>query len=173
MNVVILCTGNVARSVMLGYMLTTIAEADGREWRVRTAGTHAEGGAAMSSRTRDALLALDDLGEHHYGAHRSHQVTGDDVAWADVVLAMEASQVHLARRWFPDAVGRIVQLGQFVRAAPLDESLAEQVAAVAALEPDATLDVADPAGGEQDTYDLCARELWEMAQVFAVVVGDA
>ena len=30
MNIVTLCTGNVARSVMLGYMLTTLAESNGR-----------------------------------------------------------------------------------------------------------------------------------------------
>jgi protein-tyrosine-phosphatase len=34
LNIVTLCTGNVARSVMLGYMLTTLAEASGVERRV-------------------------------------------------------------------------------------------------------------------------------------------
>jgi protein-tyrosine-phosphatase len=32
------------------------------------------------------------------------------------------------------------------------------------------LDVADPAGGDQAVYDACARQLWELAQVFALLV---
>ena len=170
--IVTLCTGNVARSVMLGYMLTTLAEAEGRDWRVRTAGTHVVEGSAMSARTRDALEGLGELGEHHYGAHRSHQLSAQDVAWADVVLATEAAQVRLVRQWFPDAADRVVHVGQFVRHAPLDAPLALQVSAVAALELDDEVDVADPAGGDQGTYDACARELWELAQVFAVVVAE-
>jgi hypothetical protein len=33
-------------------------------------------------------------------------------------------------------------------------------------------DVADPAGGDQATYDACALQLWDLSQVFALLVGD-
>jgi protein-tyrosine-phosphatase len=171
LKIVTLCTGNVARSVMLGYMLSTIAEATGVDWHVRTAGTHVTEGSAMSSRTRDALRAIDELGEHHYGAHRSHQLTADDLAWADVVLASEADHVHFVRANFAVHAHKAVQLHQFVRSAPLDDPLGVQLVAVASLEPSVQFDVADPAGGDQAAYDTCARQLWEMAQVFALLVG--
>ena len=57
----------------------------------------------MSSRTRDALLSIDELGEHRYGAHRSHQIDEEDVEWADVILASEADHVRFVRAQFADA----------------------------------------------------------------------
>jgi hypothetical protein len=40
------------------------------------------------------------------------------------------------------------------------------------MEPDARLDVADPAGGDDATYEACAHELWDMAQVFATLLDE-
>ena len=65
LRIVTLCTGNVARSVMLGYMLTTLAYTNEADWKLRSAGTHVIEGSAMSSRTRDALWSIDELGDHH------------------------------------------------------------------------------------------------------------
>jgi protein-tyrosine-phosphatase len=172
LKILALCTGNVARSVMLGYMLTSVAETNGLSWRVRTAGTHVVEGSAMSSRTRDALLHVDGLGEHHYGAHRSHQITSDDVAWADAVLACEANHVRYVRTNFESGAARTVTLGQFLREAPLDVPFQEQLRFVSSLEPLDYFDVADPAGKDQAAYDECASELWEMAQAFGTLVVD-
>jgi protein-tyrosine phosphatase len=169
-NILTLCTGNVARSVMLGYMLTTLAESTGEEWHVRTAGTHVAEGAPMSSRTRDALLGIDELGDHHYGAHRSHQLDDDDVRWADLILSAEADQVRYVRATYPEGSTKTVQLHQFVRFAPLDDSIALQIMQVAAMEPSSEFDVTDPAGGDQTVYDECAQRLWELAQVFSLLM---
>jgi protein-tyrosine-phosphatase len=171
-KIVTLCTGNVARSVMLGYMLTTLAKANGYDWQIRTAGTHVVEGSAMSARTRDALLALDDVGEHHYGAHRSHQLSGDDVAWADVILASEANHVTFVRTTFPHGTPKTVSLHQFLRDAPLEVPWEEQLHFVASLAPLEVFDVQDPAGGDQAAYHAVAAQLWEMAQVFTTIVGD-
>jgi protein-tyrosine phosphatase len=157
---------------MLSYMLTTLAKANGFDWQIRTAGTYVVEGSAMSARTRDALMALDDVGPHHYSAHRSHQLTSDDVAWADVILASEADHVHFVRRNFPNGTSKTVQLHQFLRAAPIDVTFEEQLHFVALLAPSESLDVADPAGGDQAAYDACAAALWEMAQAFVTVVAD-
>jgi protein-tyrosine phosphatase len=169
---VTLCTGNVARSVMLGYMLTSIAEANGLQWSIRTAGTHVGEGSAMSSRTRDALLKVEDLGEHRYGQHRSHQLTSDDVEWANALLASEADHVRFVRSNFASATLKAVSLGQFLREAPLDENFEEQVRFVSSLEPLDYFDVLDPAGKDQAAYDECASLLWEMAQSFATLVTE-
>jgi protein-tyrosine-phosphatase len=171
LNIITLCTGNVARSVMLGYMLTTIAESTRAEWHVRTAGTHVTEGSAMSARTRDALLTIEELGDHRYGAHRSHQLNQADTEWADVILAAEADNVKFVRANFATNADKAVQLAQFVRFAPLDGDVDAQLRAASAHEPSPDFDVEDPAGADQLTYDACARQLWDLAQAFALLVG--
>ena len=167
MNIVTLCTGNVARSVMLGYMLTTVAETTGEEWTIRTAGTYVAEGAGMSARTRDALLKIDELAGHRYGAHRSHQLTDDDVVWADVILCAELDNVNYVRAHHSTYADKAVQLAQFVRFASLDGDLGAQLDATRSHEPSVDFNVNDPAGGDQAAYDECARHLWELAQAFA------
>lgn len=156
---------------MLGFMLTTLGEASGENWSLRTAGTLVSEGHAMSSRTRDALLKIPELGHHHFNQHRSHRLSDVDVAWSDVILAMEATHVVFVRNRFPAAAAKTVVLGQFLREAPLDATLDEQVLFVAPLDPDPTFDVDDPAGGDQKVYDACAQQLWEMAQIFSALLG--
>jgi protein-tyrosine-phosphatase len=126
----------------------------------------------MSGRTREALLGIDELGEHHYNAHRSHQLTSDDLSWADVVLASEADHVNFVRANFPQHASKAVQLHQFVRHAPLDEPFEAQLEVVSSMAPEPGLDVIDPAGGDNAAYVACANELWELAQVFATVVAE-
>ena len=169
-KILTLCTGNMSRSVMLGYMFTSLAEANGLDWSIRTAGTHVVEGSAMSSRTRDALMALPDLGEHRYGQHRSHQITPDDVSWADVIVTAEANHVNFVRANFDDGADKTVLLGQFLLEAPLDVAFDEQVRTAAQLVPEEDFDVIDPAGGNQDVYDACATQLWAMAMVFLTLV---
>ncbi len=156
---------------MLGTMLTILSDANGYGWSVRTAGTHVVEGLAVSARTRNALHSLDDLGEPHVGAHRSHQLNGDDVTWADAILTSEASQVTFVRAHLPSGAARTVSLAQLLREAPLDLAFADQLRYVASLEPMTFFDVADPAGGDQADYDACAAILWEMAQAFATMVA--
>jgi protein arginine phosphatase len=169
-NILTLCTGNVARSVMLSYMLSDLADANGFDWRVRSAGTHVTEGLAMSSRTRNALLAIADLGEHRYGQHRSHQIDAGDVAWADVILAAELDHVRFVRETFGGGVF-CVQLGHFATYARPATDVSTQLSWLSTQGEDASLDVADPAGGDQSVYDACARQLWDYAQTFAAVVA--
>jgi protein-tyrosine-phosphatase len=154
---------------MLGYMLTTIAEVSGEEWAIRTAGTYVTEGSAMSGRTRDALMNIEELGSHRYGAHRSHQLSDADCAWADVILAAEADNVHFVRTNFASCADKAVQLALFDRFAT-GRSLHEQLREAVAHTPSAQFDVSDPAGGDQATYDACARQLWNLAQAFALIV---
>ncbi len=157
---------------MLGYMLTTLAENAGAPWSIRTAGTHVVEGSAMSARTRDALLALTDIGVHHYGAHRSHQLDADDARWADVLLASEADHVRYVRSEFPQQGAKAVQLAQFVRVASQERPFDEQLRVATSIEPSKEFDIADPAGGDQPVYDACAHSLWDLAQSFAWLVGE-
>ncbi|MGH3732166.1 MAG: hypothetical protein ACRDVC_02115 [Acidimicrobiales bacterium] len=171
LKILTLCTGNAARSVMLGYMLATLGEVNGSYWSIRTAGTHVVEGSAMSTRTREALLQIPELGDHRYGAHRGHQLTRSDVEWAHVILASEARHVVFVRAHHGEATAKTVLLGQFLREAPLDKLFADQVSHASSQTPDSAFDVDDPAGQDQDAYDQCATRLWEMAQAFATLVG--
>ncbi len=169
LRVVTLCTGNVARSVMLEAMLQALG-ADSHRFEVRSAGTHAVEGSSISARTRIALDRVDELGPISVASHRSHQLDLDDVEWADLVLAVEAGQVRFVRREYPAFALSSCSLAQFVRQAPLDVPASTQIAVVAANEPDPAFDVDDPAGGDQADYDRCAQRLWELAQAFDTVL---
>ena len=155
---------------MLSYMLGDLADANGLDWTIRSAGTHVSEGLAMSSRTRSALLAIPELGEHRYGQHRSHQIDASDIAWADVILAAELDHVRYVRQVFGGDVA-CVQLGHFIAHARPGETVHAQLVAMGAQSETATLDVADPAGGDQADYDACARQLWSYARAFAVLVA--
>jgi hypothetical protein len=58
-----------------------------------------------------------------------------------------------------------------VRRAPIEVSFAEQLAAVSELPPSSLFNVADPAGGDQSVYDVCAAQLWDLAKSFALLLG--
>jgi protein-tyrosine-phosphatase len=168
LNIVTLCTGNVARSVMLGYMLTTLADVNAKVWNVRTAGTHVVEGSAMSSRTRDALTGIEELRGHNFNQHRSHQLSELDVQWADVIFASEVANVNFVRSHFPEHAPKCVQLEMFMFNASRTGSVIDNLALVAGREPLARFDVVDPAGGDQMVYQQCAQKLWGLSQGFAL-----
>ncbi len=142
-SIVILCSGNAARSVMAGAALAGLAP----DLDVATAGTHVIEGQPMSQRTK---LALASVGLEAPG-HRSRQVREDQLAGADVVIALAPEHVRWVRRNHPEAAARTVTLKRLVRdGAAADWSAVE-------LEPWEEVD--DPAGGEQEQYDACAAEI--------------
>jgi len=173
-DLLVLCTGNAARSVMAGYMLEVLSE--GRPHcplRVVTAGTHTVDGQPMSLRTRTALSRLPDLAEADFRRHRSKQVYGVDLVHADLVVAMEADHVRFVRRRFPDAAAKTATLRHLCGAlAPPPPDLRARVEQLdlAAVEVHDTDDVLDPAGQEADVYAACVDELWELCRRLVTLV---
>jgi protein-tyrosine phosphatase len=150
--VVTLCTGNAARSVLAGALLAAARP----DIQVATAGTHVVEHQPMSVRTRQAF--------RHLGVdppnHRSHQLTGSDVARADLVLAMAAEHVAYVRRHYPEAAGRTATVGFLARhLPPQPPDLARRLEALELAHRPVSLtdDIADPAGGDLDAYLACAE----------------
>jgi protein-tyrosine-phosphatase len=173
--VLVICTGNAARSVMAGYMLERLS-ADGlseggrRAVQVATAGTHTVEGQPMSMRTRGAIGTIAELADAPAGRHRSHQMTPADAAQADLIVAMEADHVRYVRRQHPAAASKTATIRYLSRSLPPGaEALASRVAGLQLqrVELDAGDDVADPAGHEEEVYVVCAGALWDLCRALA------
>jgi protein-tyrosine-phosphatase len=172
-DLLVLCTGNAARSVMAGYMLETLWDGRPDALRVVTAGTHTIDGQPMSMRTRAALTRIPEMALAEVWRHRSRQVHGVDLVHADIVVVMEADHVRFVRRQFPDAAAKTGTIRHLCRAlAPPPPSLPERVAELrlATLELDDHDDVIDPAGKDSDVYAACADELWALCRTLVTLL---
>lgn len=169
-QIVYLCTGNAARSVMA----TTMSRAWAPELTVWGAGTFSIEGLPMSSRTREALagLGLADPG------HRSHQLGDDDVDRADLIVCFEPQHIEYVGRKHPEGAARTATLKRLVRDLPAavgaNESLPEAIAGLdlAAATTEAWEEVIDPAGGELADFVASANEISELMRAFLPLVAN-
>ncbi len=153
-EIVTLCTGNAARSVMAGALLEEHVPGAS----ITTSGTHVIEGMPMSWRTRDAIVGLG----LEVPMHRSRQATVEELDRADLVIALACEHVAWMRRVHPRAAPRTATLKRLARdLASGPEPLAERVEALhlesVTLEP--WEDVIDPAGGDVDVFHETAREI--------------
>jgi protein-tyrosine phosphatase len=160
--VLMLCTGNAARSVMAGVML----EARHSGLEVVTAGTHVVEHQPTSRRTRDALAALG----LDASAHRSRQLSDALLDRADLVIAMAAEHVWYVRRRHPEASDRTATLRWLARHLPAGPPALDRRVGRLGLDrvdPAEQGDIDDPAGGDEAAYTACAVALCDLVAELA------
>jgi protein-tyrosine-phosphatase len=168
-ELLVLCTGNAARSVMAGFMFEQLklSHRGGEQLHIVTAGTHTIDGQPMGMRTRNAMKTIPELADAEFNRHRSRQVYDADFALAELVVVMEADHVRFVRRIHPDAAARTAMFRPLCRdLSPGPGPLSDRVRALklADLELSDGEDVTDPAGRDADVYSDCVAELWGLCQ---------
>jgi len=144
-TVLILCQGNVSRSVFATHVLTAALQ-NGQAVPIRSAGLGTEPGWRAHPRViaRCAALNIDVRG------HASVAVTAEMVRAADVVFVMEVAQLVDMTRRFPSARRKTFLL--------------------TCLAPDVPMDIQDPAGKADAEVDACldhvARALKPLVEIF-------
>jgi len=153
-EILILCTGNAARSVMAGAALERLRP----DLDVETAGTLTVDGLPISFRTR---AALDDVALP-WPSHRSTQAVRAHFDTADLVIGLAPEHVAWVRREHPEVAARTGSLIRLAEELPTgDEPLADRVAGLglADLELEPWEEVVDPGGGEVEDFVASAREI--------------
>ena len=131
--ILFVCTGNVCRSPMAAGLLQQKVEAR-THTRVRSAGLWASDGQPASENAL-AVMAERGIDVSH---HRAHNLTTDDVAEADLILAMTHEHARLIRHTWSQYAWKVYLLSEMVGK---------------------RRNVEDPYGGSIEEYRACANAL--------------
>ena len=156
-TILVVCFGNLCRSPMAEGLLRQHLPTE--RWDVISAGTHAIGGdppTVGAQNTMTNLVGLD------ISRQRSSPLTVDGLRRSDYVFTMSRRQALEAAALMPASALRIRLLGAFVPANGASRDPADPYAG-----PADAMEIADPMGGDQETYEACCLRLIDCVEAVA------
>src|SRR5262249_28475125 len=108
-KIVFLCSGNICRSPFAARLAEQLLP----QAQIVSAGFHSLDGRACPGK----MLRVSRLFGVDLSPHRSHRITQDQIEGADLVLAMDPTQIEELRDLFPEALPRTGLLGLFAQPA--------------------------------------------------------
>lgn len=167
-NVLFLCTGNAARSVMAAAMLRAVVT---DEVLVTSAGTHSIPGLPMSSRTRTALAGFDVVDKDHL----SMQLEQPMADQASVIAIFEPMHLSYMRKKHPESAAKVASLPRLARdlADGNAETFDERLRALRLDDHsfEEWEEVIDPAGGDLPVFENSAAEIHALINAFCPKIG--
>lgn len=135
-GILLVCTGNMARSPLGEAMLRALMRAHGLDGtaEVSSAGTGTRFGIAP---TAEAAAVAAEMGLDLSG-HSSHPLDENLIAGNDLILVMERIHKDYVARVFPGAAGKTFTLGEYAGTGE---------------------EIPDPYGGGMQLYRACAHKL--------------
>lgn len=183
-RILFVCTGNTCRSPLAEGLLRRMAEQNGWDLEVQSAGVSAMNGGPISNNSMQILIQ-----SGFKGSITSSDLDPKKIQWADLILTMTGSHKRHVIQRFPDAIDKTYTLKEFAddgNDQERDEFFSElqlkqalgkgingeerlRIMQYNARTPD--YDISDPYGGPMAVYQQTASEIKQQLNKLAAKLG--